>query len=335
MSWNIQFFDLSSIKTNRPVAFIAAPDSGKSTLMMDVMYTKRKDFGRGGIVLSGSDEFTGFWEGPVPSSFIYEGFQIRAIANAVTSQRTEFDKAYKELKSKNRRASKKDVVIDPIFIIDEDNGWSEDINRDPNIRQIFNNCRHLRIFYITTQQYLMSMAKKLRDNIGYLFILDEPSKRNRRSLYEQFFGMFDTFSDFCDVLDDCTEGYGCLVLDRTQRTNNYEKCVFWYEATVRDPRSFSIGGDDYWEAHYKNVLEGGVEADTSDFSSSQSEYEDEEQDEEVDIPVKEIKGHTTNNPIPNLQEELGDTSEEDDISEFSSDYDSDEEETLEPDELLE
>ena len=58
------------------------------------------------------------------------------------------------------------------------------------------------------------------------------------------------FSVFQDVLNSCTEGYDCLVLDNTSRSNSITDCVFWYRATPN--RKFKIGSKDLWSYCKKN-----------------------------------------------------------------------------------
>ena len=62
--------------------------------------------------------------------------------------------------------------------------------------------------------------------------------------------MFPTFDTFRTVLISCTEGYDCLVLDNTSRSNAVENSVFWYRANPE--RKFRIGSKELWDYHKKN-----------------------------------------------------------------------------------
>ena len=71
--------------------------------------------------------------------------------------------------------------------------------------------------------------------------IHRPCRRiyDQEKLYKNFFGIFPHFSVFQDVLNACTEGYDCLVLDNTSKSNNIQDCVYWYRA--KPDRKFKIG----------------------------------------------------------------------------------------------
>ena len=48
----------------------------------------------------------------------------------------------------------------------------------------------------------------------------------------------------------CTEGFDCLVLDNTSRSNKITDCVYWYRA--KPDRKFKIGSKELWDYHKSN-----------------------------------------------------------------------------------
>ena len=96
----------------------------------------------------------------------------------------------------------------------------------------------------------MDLPPDLRANIDYIFILRENIIQNQEKLYKNFFGIFPQFSIFQDVMNTCTEGYDCLVLDNTSKSNNIQDCVFWYRA--KPERHFRIGSRELWNFNAKN-----------------------------------------------------------------------------------
>ena len=85
----------------------------------------------------------------------------------------------------------------------------------------------------------------LRTNIDYTFILREPYIANRKRIYENYAGMFPTFESFCQVMDQCTENYECLVVSNNAKSNKLEDQIFWYKATAH--RDFKLGSKEFWE----------------------------------------------------------------------------------------
>ena len=87
--------------------------------------------------------------------------------------------------------------------------------------------------------------------------------QNRRRLYDSYAGMFRTFEVFCQVMDQCTENYECLVINNNAKSNKIEDQVFWYKADKHPP--FQMGGRIFWEHHsnhfndsYENQEEDGI-----------------------------------------------------------------------------
>ena len=42
--------------------------------------------------------------------------------------------------------------------------------------------------------------------------------------------MFPSFEMFCQVMDQCTENYECLVINNNAKSNKLTDQVFWYKA---------------------------------------------------------------------------------------------------------
>lgn len=85
----------------------------------------------------------------------------------------------------------------------------------------------------------------LRTNIDYVFILREPYIANRKRIYDNYAGMFPTFESFCQVMDQCTENYECLVINNNSKSNKLQDQVFWYKADNHN--DFRLGSKEFWE----------------------------------------------------------------------------------------
>jgi hypothetical protein len=90
----------------------------------------------------------------------------------------------------------------------------------------------------------MGIPPLLRTNIDYVFILREPYVQNRRRIFENFAGVFPSFDVFCQVMDQCTENFECLVIHTNSKSNKLEDQVFWYKATDHPP--FHLCDDSLW-----------------------------------------------------------------------------------------
>jgi hypothetical protein len=78
-----------------------------------------------------------------------------------------------------------------------------------------------------------------------VFILREPYIANRKRIYENYAGMFPTFEAFCQVLDQTTENYDCMVINNNSKSNKLQDQVFWYHAESRP--NFKLGSKEFWD----------------------------------------------------------------------------------------
>ena len=222
------------------VVLIGRRDTGKSFLVRDLLYHHR-DIPIG-TVISGTEAGNGFYASHVPKLFIHDEYNTGIIENILKRQKTVIKEVNKQL------ALYKKCSIDPraFVILDDclyDNSWA----RDKMMRLLFMNGRHWKVFLIITMQYPLGIPPTLRTNIDYVFILREPYIANRKRIYENYAGMFPTFESFCQVMDQCTENYECLVIDNNVKSNKLSEQIFWYKANSDIRHDFKLGSKEFWE----------------------------------------------------------------------------------------
>jgi hypothetical protein len=244
MTLELKKFDMKNIsfKPNENkgpvVVLIGKRDTGKSFLVRDLLYYQQ-DIPIG-TVISGTEEGNGFYEKMVPKLFVHNEYNTAIIENILKRQRTVLKQIKKEIETYKRS------TIDPraFVILDDclyDNTWA----RDKMMRLLFMNGRHWKVMLIITMQYPLGIPPTLRTNIDYVFILRENYIANRRRIYENYAGMFPTFESFCQVMDQCTENYECLVINNNSKSNKLHDQVFWYKADHHG--DFRLGSKEFWE----------------------------------------------------------------------------------------
>jgi hypothetical protein len=67
---------------------------------------------------------------------------------------------------------------------------------------------------------------------------------NRKRIFENYGSAFPSLEFFCQIMDQCTENYECLVIHNGSKSNRLEDAVFWYKAAPRP--DFRIGARDFW-----------------------------------------------------------------------------------------
>ena len=244
MTLELRKFDMKSIqfKPNENkgpvVVLIGKRDTGKSFLVRDLLYYQQ-DIPIG-TVISGTEEGNGFYEKIVPKLFIHHQYNTAIIENILRRQKTVLKQVKKEMETYKRS------TIDPrsFVILDDclyDNTWA----RDKLMRLLFMNGRHWKVMLVITMQYPLGIPPTLRTNIDYVFILRENYIANRKRIYENYAGMFPTFEAFCQVMDQCTENYECLVIHNNSKSNKLNDQVFYYKADNHN--DFRLGSKEFWE----------------------------------------------------------------------------------------
>ena len=244
MNLELKKFDMKKI-TFKPnenqgpvIVLIGRRDTGKSFLVRDLLYY-HQDIPIG-TVISGTEAGNGFYGKMVPKLFIHDEYNSAIIENILKRQKMVVRQLKKETEAYGRS------TIDPrtFVILDDclyDNTWA----RDKLMRLLFMNGRHWKLMLVITMQYPLGVPPNLRTNIDYTFILREPYIANRKRIYENFAGMFPTFESFCQVMDQCTENYECLVVSNNAKSNRLEDQIFWYKASPHG--DFKLGSKKFWE----------------------------------------------------------------------------------------
>lgn len=243
MTLQLKKFDMSMINDDKVVVFIGKRETGKSFLVKDMLFYKSGI--PVGTVISGTEGANAFYSNIMPSIFIHGEYRPEIIANFIKRQK----KVIQKIKRDNIEKGSSSVDPRAYLILDDclyDKSWIN--NKD--IRALFMNGRHYKALFIITMQYALGIPPNLRTNIDFTFLLRENIVSNRKRLYEQFAGMFPSFDIFCQVMDQCTENYECLVINNNAKSNKLEDQVFWYKADPHD--DFKLGAPMFWKYHNHN-----------------------------------------------------------------------------------
>ena len=243
MEIQLRKFDMNEIKDDKVVVLIGKRDTGKSFLCKDILYHHKNI--PVGQVISGTEGANQFYSKIIPKLFIHGEFDTQIVQNMIKRQKTLIDKI-----------NEGDTGIDPrvFLILDDclyDNSWA----KDKFMRSVFMNGRHYKILFLLTMQFALGIPPNLRTNIDYVFILRENYVSNRKRLYDHYAGMFPSFEMFCQIMDQCTENYECLVINNNAKSNKLTDQVFWYKAEPHD--DFKIGAPGFWEYSEKNLRQNG------------------------------------------------------------------------------
>ena len=238
MEIQLRKFNMTDIKDDKVVVLIGKRDTGKSYLCKDILFHHKNI--PVGQVISGTEGANQFYGKMVPKLFIHGEFNTQIVQNILKRQKTLITKI-----------NEGNTNIDPrsFLILDDclyDNSWS----KDKHMRSVFMNGRHFKLLFLLTMQFALGIPPNLRTNIDYVFLLRENIVSNRKRIYDHYAGMFPTFEMFCQIMDQCTENYECLVINNNSKSNKLTDQVFWYKAEPHE--DFRICSQQAWDFSDKN-----------------------------------------------------------------------------------
>ena len=243
MSLELKKFNMNMISNDKVVVLIGKRETGKSFLVKDLLFY-HKDMPVG-TVISGTEGANAFYSKIMPSIFIHGEYRPEIISNVLKRQKKVINTINKEVEEIG------DSTIDPrAYLILDDCLYDKSWVNNKDIRSLFMNGRHYKIMFLITMQYALGIPPNLRTNIDFVFLLRENYMSNRKRLYEHYAGMFPSFDVFCQVMDQCTEDFECLVINNNAKSNKLEDQVFWYKAEPHD--DFQLGASEFWQYHSQN-----------------------------------------------------------------------------------
>ena len=154
MKLELKKFDINTITNDKVVVMIGKRNTGKSYLIKNLLYY-HKDLPIG-TVISGTESANHFFESIVPKMFIHDEYQHDIIDNVVRRQQMILKKINKETTLYGS------CKLDPrSFLILDDCLYDSTWTKDRNVRALFMNGRHLKMFFIISMQYPLGIPPNL------------------------------------------------------------------------------------------------------------------------------------------------------------------------------
>ncbi len=213
MSQNFQIKKFNILKIGDNVALIIGKRGvGKTMLIKDILHY----YPNIGAIIAPMEKT---YNEIISDDKIHEEYNPEIIQNVMKDQREN------EVKE-----SQVIVMDDSIHSI----AWRKDLT----FRALISNSKFYKIPFIFSMQYPMNIPPNMRTNLGFIFIFKESFEPNKRKLYQYFAGMFPTYINFCTVLDQCIDEYGCLVIDTTViNSDRIEDQIYWYKAEIHNDKN--------------------------------------------------------------------------------------------------
>jgi len=222
----IQEFRVEDLPLSCTMLWIGPPASGKTSGMETVAYylKHRYPVGRAFIGTEGGyRKFCGIFHPLYVSNYYDEGEET----NHVLRQRT--------CAIENGMGYPGNYAINII----------DDAADDPKVfntkimRGLFKlGSQHYSQLCMIGMQYAIDMQPGTRKSVSYVCIFREPEEIERQKLFKNFGGLAGSYKNFCDLMDQLTGDYTCLVFKKRSQSNRLEDNVFWFKTQKLPPWKF-------------------------------------------------------------------------------------------------
>ncbi len=234
MELDIPEFDFSKVLDNRNFMIIGRRGSGKSSLLHSILYELNfhKKF-YVGCAMCPTVNTIAMLKTHVPDALVYEdGCEEDCLVEVVDT--------FKELVKKESGKNKNGLIV---F---DDCGYDKKAFKTKTMVDLSMNGRQYNITSINCTQYVMSCGTEVRSQQDYVIVFKDNIAKNRRKLWEEYFGIFETYQEFAKVIKFATKNWGALVLDNTSPRSELSECLFWIKAKENVPE-FKIGKNVFWK----------------------------------------------------------------------------------------
>jgi hypothetical protein len=117
--------------------------------------------------------------------------------------------------------------------------------------------QHWNQLFMVGSQYAIDMPPDVRKAVSYAAIFFEPEEEERKKLYRNFGGLAGSYENFCDLMDQLTGDYTCLIFKKRTQSHNIEDNISWFRTSVLKPWKFGCKEYREWanERYDKNYKE--------------------------------------------------------------------------------
>ena len=259
---NFQTFDMNWIKDDSFILIIGKRRTGKTVILLDIIYHKR-DFPIWKCI-SLTEELNFTFKNHIPCKYVHNDYDPAIIKRFVDKN--------KEMKKKKIAAQRMlktiqhyneqgviqydlkpeyaNMDIRAFLILDDCIAEDQEIRKDPSLKWLGTNGRHADILCAITTQYPNTLGPLMRGNGDFFFIMAEPRSYYRKQIYDSYASVIPTRELFNRLMDKMTQNRGCMVIDNSSNENTLEKLVFCYKAPLR--HEFRVGGEKYEELLWKD-----------------------------------------------------------------------------------
>lgn len=245
-SINIEKFDMDLLKTHEhtkppTILILGSWSSTREALTLDILHTRHNT---PGVIVSENPYGFGMFKRPF-SKFVNQTpgqlLNSSLLDNIVNWQNENIS----EIPSSSDTGAF--LVLDDVLDVSE-------YTRDETLKLIFTNGRSWKYMLVVTMSDPNISSHSINSTFDYIFILWTHRMDHRLKIYESYASnLFPDFDKFCQVMEQCTVDYECLVINNKSTYHNHDiistdnmnvaKDIFWYKPYEHEIKNKNIMRD--------------------------------------------------------------------------------------------
>lgn len=228
-------WDLSTVPNNSVITIIGKRRSGKSKLIIDIMYQKQHEipFWR---IMSETEQLNHDFEGIIPPQFITNELDAAEVERLCLRQET-----IKNLKFQAASMNMPELTVGlpsnhNMALVVDDCFSNPKVWQDKRINKLFVNGRHYDMLLLYGMQNPKGVLPNQRANSDYVVFFHEGNPRQRKKVFEEYCetieSVFPNYRRFSQIFAEITSNYKCMVINMNNSSGKPEDAVMYYKANL-------------------------------------------------------------------------------------------------------
>lgn len=235
--------NVKDTKNGAKYIVIGAPGTGKSTIIKDIIYSK-KHITPVGHIFSGTEDSNSFFSDFFNPNFIFTADDMMKYLE----KRDILLKPNNPVVMFKKRQQLASKFLEPINynpwaleVFDDCTSDSKYFKKDI-FQDLYKNGRHWRMLHISSFQFCLDLPTSIRTNINGAFIMKEGNPKMRERLFDNYSdGGMDKY-EFNYIMDSLTDNYCSMYVNKKAKSNKVDETILFYKANPsRIPKDWKFG----------------------------------------------------------------------------------------------
>lgn len=226
---DLQKFNLNTLLEDSTILVIGKRREGKTFLVDEILYRHKRHFPC--AVVFTRTAFNGHYQKRVPKPYIHNGYKPAVLTRILARQ---------------RRVIEAEQIDPRLALIFDDTASEPNLRYDPYgaLESVGFEGRHMKLFCVITSQRLKRVVSGFRECADFVFIFWMDNADSWQTAWSEWCA--DIPKDlFYALFKQYTQGYCCLVINRSTKSKRFEDKYFFYEA--EEVPDYVLGSEAYWE----------------------------------------------------------------------------------------